>query len=484
MNLSTTLLVALSSIGLFSASGFTAEALKPNIIVVLCDDLGYGDVGFYGAEDIRTPQLDLLAESGTVFTSAYVCHPFCGPSRMGMMSGRYPHTIDAPFNLPNAGHGIEEYNRQGIDVNEVLMSSMLQGAGYYTGAIGKWHMGIDPQFHPNNRGFDDYYGFLGGGHSYFPERFNAIYERQVKSGQTLINDYLLPLERNGVEVDETEYITDGLSREAERFVTEASATGKPFFLYLAYNAPHSPLEAKEEDMAEFAGIEDVDRRTYAGMVYAVDRGVGRLVQALKKNGEYDDTLIVFLSDNGGKLSLGATNGRLREGKGSVYEGGHRVPMFFHWPRNVAPNNRYEHPVSSLDLYPTFAELAGAQISSEKTLDGRSIWASFSVDESVRGTDPLYILRHRTGYSDVGARFGKWKIVRVSQSSWKLFDIEADSAENNDLSSKYPELLQNMIKEVEKWSRTHTQPKWFSAAEEGENWARDKMPHFDKTFEVD
>lgn len=146
-------------------------AEQPNIIVILCDDLGYADVGFNGATDIVTPKLDSLAENGTIFTSAYVTHSFCGPSRMGLMSGRYPHDIGAPFNLPAASNGIAKYNAQGIDVNETLMSTVLQEAGYFTGAIGKWHMGIKPQFHPNTRGFDDYYGFLGGGHRYFPDQY-------------------------------------------------------------------------------------------------------------------------------------------------------------------------------------------------------------------------------------------------------------------------------------------------------------------------
>ncbi len=319
-----TLQAALSLLGLLSVpltGAAVTNAPRPNIVVILCDDLGYSDVGFNGATDIRTPSLDRLARNGTIFSSAYVTHPFCGPSRMGLMSGRYPHTYGAPFNLPNSGQGIEEYNKEGIPVSETLISTVLQDASYYTGAIGKWHMGITQPFHPNTRGFDDFYGFLGGGHMYFPERYRGIYERQSRTGKKYINEYVLPLEHNGKEVRETEYLTDAFSREAVRFIQGAAADSQPFFLHLAYNAPHTPLEAKEEDLKQYANITDKKRQIYAAMVHAVDRGVGEVVDTLKSTSEFDDTLIIFLSDNGGKTSSGATNRPLSKGKGSVYEGG-------------------------------------------------------------------------------------------------------------------------------------------------------------------
>jgi arylsulfatase B len=301
---------------------------RPNVVLILCDDLGYADVGFNGSKDIRTPNLDALATGGTIFMSAYVPHPFCGPSRMGMLTGRYPHRFGAPFNLPNSGLGIESYNRKGIPVGEKLISTVLQEAGYYTGAIGKWHLGIDPQFHPNQRGFDDFFGFLGGGHEYFPEKYVPIYERQRKAGNEHFNEYIVPLEHNGKQVTETEYMTDALSREGVRFVNDAATRGQPFFLYLAYNAPHTPLQAKQEDLAVYAHIKDEKRRTYAAMVHAVDRGVGQVVDALKQTSEFDNTLIVFLSDNGGKLGAGASNRPLKQGKGSVHEAAFACPCSF------------------------------------------------------------------------------------------------------------------------------------------------------------
>lgn len=466
---------------LLSASAF---ADRPNIVLIMCDDLGYSDVGFNGSTDIRTPALDRLAERGTVCTSGYVPHPFCGPSRMGLMTGRYPHEFGAPYNLPGSEAGIEEYDRKGVDVNETLISTVLQKAGYFTGAIGKWHMGIDPQYHPNSRGFDDFYGFLGGGHKYFPSEYRPLYEQQVKNGTKHIWDYLAPLEHNGAEVNETEYITDALSREAVRFIGDAVHKDRPFFLYVAYNAPHTPLEAKEEDLAEFEDIEDDKRRTYAAMVHAVDRGVGDIVRALAESNQFNNTLIVFLSDNGGRLDEGATNVPLREGKGSTYEGGYRVPMFAHWPQQVPAGKRFDYPITALDFYPTFAALAEAKIPAGKHLDGLDIWNDLVTGQVPRREQMIYAIRHGEGVSNVGARRGKWKIVRPGKQDWRLFDIEQDKGEENDLSERHPDLLRSMVREVQQWSQTHTRPEWFHARDARDNWQETGMPNYDETFGVE
>lgn len=471
-------LILLANIGL--ACKPIKKESKPNILVVLCDDLGYADVGFNGSEDIKTPALDKLAADGTIFTSAYVSHPFCGPSRTSIMTGVYPHKIGSQFNLqPNC-----ETTGKGVPKEETFISKVLQDAGYYTGAIGKWHLGSVDKFHPNNRGFDDFYGFLGGGHNYFPKQYRAAYERQKKAGKKVIFEYLLPLEHNGVEVKETEYITDALSREAMRFINDAKDDEKPFFLYLAYNAPHVPLEAKEEDMALFNHIEDKDRRTYAGMVYAVDRGVNSIVETLKKNNQLDNTLIVFFSDNGGKLGKGANNYPLREGKGSACEGGYRVPMFFHWPNKIPAGAKYKHPVSSLDLYPTFAAIGNGTIASDKMIDGKDILADVINGNDARENEMIYCLRHRLAYSDVGARMGKWKALRLKNESWKLYNVEEDAGETNDLSTQHPEILTAIVDSAKLWSNTHIQPYWFHANHEGKNWYEHDMPRFDETFRLD
>ena len=460
-----------------------AAAERPNIVLILCDDLGYSDVGFNGADDIETPQLDQLARDGTIFRSAYAVHPFCGPSRMGLMTGRYPHAFGSPFNLPETGDGNQEYYNQGIDVDETLISTVLQRAGYYTGAMGKWHMGTAPQFHPNARGFDDYYGFLGGGHKYFPEQYRAAYEKQLEAGVERIWDYLTPLEHNGEEVRETEYLTDALSGEAVRFINAAAEKNTPFFLYVAYNAPHTPLEAKKEDIDRFANISDKKRRTYAGMVYAVDRGVGRIAEALRANGSLDNTLLIFLSDNGGQLNSGATNRPLKGGKGDTYEGGYRVPMFFHWPGVIPAGSQYDYPVTALDFYPTFAGLAEAEIPADKKLDGKDLWDDFLAGRSPRPGENIYAVRHRDGFSDVGVRQDQWKACRAYRQPWKLCDVDQDMGEEHDLSAEHRDRLEQMVSQAKAWSETHTAPRWFHALPARDNWIETRMPNYDDTFEM-
>jgi len=459
----------------------TPSEERPNIILILTDDLGYSDVGFNGSKEITTPNLDELALNGTIFSSGYVAHPFCGPSRAALMTGRYPHTIGSQFNLPANS---EVSVGKGIPLEETFMSTMLHDAGYYTGAVGKWHLGAVPAYHPNERGFDDFYGFLGGGHKYFPEEYTEIYAKQKAAGKEVIFDYLKPLEHNGKTVENpTEYLTDELSRKAVDFVNTASKKERPFFMYLAYNAPHVPLEAKESDLEKFSHIEDEDRRTYAAMVYAVDRGIGEIVKSLKANKEYKNTLIVFMSDNGGNTDRGATNHPLTGRKGDTWEGGYRVPMFFHWPEKIRSGSTFSHPVTALDLYPTFAGLAKANLSEDKKLDGKNIWQAVSSEQDTRKGAPVFVLRHREGYSDVGIRQDQWKALKTNQNEWKLFNINEDIAETTDLSKQHPEQLKTMVLEAQTWSKTHTEPQWFDPEKLSKDWEEQEMAKFKGTFEV-
>ncbi len=481
MNISRITLFIVSLLA-FSISISAAE--RPNIIVIMCDDLGYADVGFNGSKDIKTPELDRLAEGGTICSSGYSAHPFCGPSRMGFLAGRYPHAIGTPYNLPNTADGFKEADLGGIPVGEILLSKALQDSGYYTGLVGKWHLGVQSEFHPNVRGFEDFYGFLGGGHFYFPEKYKPIYERQLKSGKEPINDYLLPLEHNGQEVEETEYLTDAFSREAARFIEDASQKDQPFFLFLSYNAPHSPLEAKEEDLAMYSHVNDKNRRVYSGMMQAVDRGVGRVVEALKKTGEYEDTLIVFTSDNGGKLSLGANNYPLKHGKGSASEGGFRVPFFFHWPEHVPAGKVFDHPVTSLDLYPTFLGLSGAKLPGGKTLDGLDIMPNLKEGSNPRPGGMIFATRHRGGFSEISGRHDRWKVIRDSKEGpWRLYDLDTDIGETRDVSAYNPERLQELVAEVKEWTETHVEPRWFHSVEEMKSWKKESMPRYEEVFEL-
>ncbi|WP_276167465.1 sulfatase family protein [Zobellia alginiliquefaciens] len=460
-----------------------AQETRPNILVVLCDDLGYADVGFNGATDIVTPEMDKLAKNGTIFSSAYVAHPFCGPSRSALLTGRYPHLTGTPYNLFHNSSDRDEDNL-GVPVEETYMSKVLQNAGYYTSAIGKWHLGSAPKFHPNKRGFDNFYGFLGGGHDYFPAKYNITYKSQVKSGVENIRDYLWPMEHNGKPANETEYITDEFSREASNSIRLATKKKQPFFIYLAYNAPHVPLQAKAEDIAKFSHIEDKDRRTYAAMVYAVDRGIGNIVKTLKETGQLDNTLIVFLSDNGGNFDHGANNYPLKGTKGDTYEGGYRVPMFFHWPKRIKKEQRFDFPVSAMDLYPTFVELANAKLPEGKELSGKNI-----IEDVIQQTEPykdemIFSLRYREGYNDVGARLGDWKITRMGNEPWRLHNLKEDIGEKKNLAGRHPERLKEMVARTQEWTNSFVAPLWVYSRKDQELWNSGVMPNYEGTFEVD
>lgn len=471
----TTLTITLALFGLMlsTATSNADEATRPNIVLILADDLGYGDVGFNGATDIRTPTLDRLASAGTTFSSAYVVHPFCGPSRMALLSGRYPYEFGAPYNLPDHSKGL--YRDQGISTDETLISTVLQDAGYRTGIMGKWHLGQQPKFHPNQRGFDDFYGFLGGGILYF-----GPYKANNTAGN--VWDYKRFPEHNGVDVTsltKNDYMTDVLSGEGARFIKESSKSEEPFFLFMSYNAPHTVLAAKDEDMAEYPQLKG-KRRTYAGMVRALDRGVNSLVDALKASDQYDNTLIVFLSDNGGRTDQGASNFPLRGVKGDTYEGGYRTPMFFHWPGVVKAGERYDHPVTALDFYPTLAGLGNATIPTEKQLDGKDIWEAVLAGDNAREGELIYTIRHQSNATDIGARKDEWKICRKN-GKWHLFNLQEDIDETNDLSTKYPERLKKMVAEVEKLCQSHTRPLWFDNEKQEERWKTNRLPYFDHTF---
>lgn len=473
----------LTTTALITASGLSFAAdERPNILVILADDLGYADVGFNGSPDIKTPNLDELAKQGVTMSSAYAAHAFCGPSRAGLLTGRYPHKFGSQFNLPRN----KDSGGLGVPLEETFMSKVLQDAGYYTGVVGKWHLGETQEFHPNNRGFDDFYGFLNGGHHYFPEDYEERYNSQRARGMdyTIFN-YLRPLEHNGKEVKATQYLTDELSDQASNFIKKSSEDEDPFFLYLSYNAPHTPLEATKEDMAQFPNITDKKRKIYAGMVYALDRGVGEVVKTLKQTGQYENTLIVFFSDNGGKPPAGGNNAPLRGRKGDTLEGGFRVPMFFHWPEKIKSGREYKHVISALDLYPTFTKLANATLPPNKKLDGLNVMPAVLDNKNARPGQSIFAMRHRYGYSDVAIRKDDYKALLFGKDAkWELYDVQNDPAESKNLSKKYPVMLRELVEEGEVWSWQHAEPKWFHIHKEGFDWREKSMPRFHETFAID
>ncbi|MFZ5831987.1 MAG: sulfatase [Planctomycetota bacterium] len=422
-------------------TAFAQAAEKPNVIVILVDDMGYADVGFNGCKDIPTPNIDRIAKEGIRFSEGYVSHPFCSPTRAGLMTGRYQQRFGHENNPKYDPHD-ESY---GLPTDEILLPRVLNEAGYATGLVGKWHLGAHPQFHPMQRGFTEMYGFLGGGHDYFKTQL----EGEPK-------EYLIPIHRDGKPEAFEGYLTDALSREAVAFVERH--TKDPFFLYLAYNAPHTPLQAPEEYLNRFRSISNEKRRTYAAMVSAVDDGVGKLLAALNQAGLDERTLIFFFSDNGGPIgerSNGSDNTPLRQGKGSVYEGGFRVPFAMRWTGTLAAGKEYNHPVVSLDVFPTAAALAGAKLPEGRTIDGVNLMPYLLGKNQGR---PHEVLFWRSGGGPTGAvRAGDQKLARPAGSDWQLYDLENDISETSDLAAEKPAVVAELQKQYEQWDAQLIQP---------------------------
>lgn len=408
-------------------------ARKPNIVVVVSDDMGFDDLGYQGSEDCRSPHLDRIRNEGVSFDNGYVTHPFCSPSRAGLLTGRYQHRFGHENNMLFDLNDAET----GLPLEERTMADLLSDAGYTTGVVGKWHLGAHPRFHPFERGFDYMYGFVGGGHDYFDHG---------SPGRT--EQHFIPIEHNGEIVAKDEYLTTTLGKEAASFVRQKAE--EPFFLYFAFNAPHSPLQAPDEMIEKFAHIEDEGRRTYAAMVWAMDEAIGMVDAALEETGVKDDTLFVFINDNGGPTGNKSSNAPLRGTKRTLYEGGVRVPFLMRWPGKIEAGSTYSEPVSALDILPTALAAAGAEGSPEHPLDGVDLMPYLSGEVQGAPHERLY-WRCFDGV-EAAVREGKWKWVRHGRdSSPELFDLSADIEERNDVASANPEVAERLQAAWQGWS---------------------------------
>lgn len=410
-------------------------ARKPNVIIILADDLGYADVSFNGCEDYTTPHIDSIARGGVRFSNGYVSHPFCSPTRSGLMTGRYQQR----YGHENNPRYDPRDEVAGLPVTETTVAQVMARQGYITGQIGKWHLGAAPKFHPLKRGFQEQYGFIGGGHDYF----KAEMEGEPK-------EYLIPIQRDGKPVVEKEYLTDAFSREAEAFVRRHAR--EPFFLYLAYNAPHTPQQVSDKYLSRFSHVQDKKRQLYSAMNTALDEGVGRLLSALTDLKLDDDTLVFFLSDNGGPVGVnGSNNAPLRGGKGSLYEGGMRVPFAARWRGRLPEGKVYNAPVISLDIFPTAVAAGGGQVPREnKKLDGVDILPHLLEKTSRPPHERLF---WRTGGGESFAvREGRYKLFKTRRDGAQLYDLEADIGETKDLAAARPDLLRKLTQASENWNR--------------------------------
>lgn len=434
---------------------------KPNILFILADDMGYGDSGATGSQTIRTPHLDALARSGVLCTRGYVPAPVCSPSRAGLLTGRDPRRFGYEGNL-NQGpsHYATRPELLGLPPGEHTLGDHLKAAGYRTGLVGKWHLGDGGTFHPNQRGFEHFCGMLGGSHGYFPT---------AEKNQ---------LERNGAKLTKfsSPYLTTFFTDEALRFI-EAGQEQHPWFLFLSYNAPHTPMQATEDDLALYAHIKDKKRRTYAAMMHSLDQNVGRLLKHLENSGKRDDTLIVFLSDNGGASDNGSWNGSLSSTKGTLREGGVRVPFFVSWPGTLPAGLTHDGVVSGLDLLPTFLAAAAAEPlplrSAMSHEDPRNFRRGVEAYGAYDGIDLLPVLKgDRKGpdrllfwrlQGQVAVLKGNDKLISLSHRPAQLFRPAGDPGEQHDRSSEDAETLADLYQELGRWqSLLPTVPLWGSS----------------------
>jgi arylsulfatase A-like enzyme len=422
-----------------------AQTRRPNVVLIVADDMGYGDIGPYGSKDIPTPNLDKLAREGVRFTDAYVTGPYCSPTRAGLLTGKYPQRFGHEFNIGAAA----EHADVGLPVNETTMADRFRAAGYRTAVFGKWHLGSAPRYHPLERGFDEFFGFLHGQHSYIsptPNPNNPLYDGRKT-------------------VTEPAYLTDVLADRAVDFINRNRT--QPFLLYLAFNAVHIPLQATDKYLSRFANIKDERRRTYAAMLSAMDDGIGKTLAAL----DPDNTIIIFFSDNGGPTTVGGVNGSsnapLKGSKRTTWEGGIRVPFIIKWKGHITAGTTYSQPMIQLDLLPTTLAVAGIKYD-PRNFDGVNILPFLTGKRSGRPHETLY---WRLGYL-MAIRKGDWKLVRMSDEGFhqdpapltdltalELYNLKDDIGEANNLASKQPKKVKELADDWNRWAKGMSKPLW-------------------------
>ncbi len=411
-------------------TGFAMAQERPNIVLIVADDLGYADCGFNGGRDIQTPNLDKLAAAGAVLETLYV-QPVCSPTRAALMTGRYPMRYGLQVGV------IRPWADYGLPLQERTMAAALKEVGYTTAICGKWHLGsFDKAYWPNARGFDHAYGHLFGALDYF----------------THIRDGKLDWYRNGVPLEEEGYTTHLLAREATAFIGRQDKS-KPFLLYLPFNAVHTPLQVPQEYLKPYAHLKS-QRRTLAGMLAAMDEAIGQVVAAVEAKGLRGQTLFVFSSDNGGYAPGRVTdNGPLRAGKGTLYEGGVRAAAFAAWDGHIPARSRIKTPLHTVDWCPTLLKLAGASIEQKLPLDGRDAWPALAEGKPSPHDEILLNAAPTEG----ALRAGDWKLV-LSGQKVELFNVVQDVGEKNNVAEQFPDRVKDLRERYERLASQAVPPR--------------------------
>ena len=413
---------------------------KPNIVFILVDDLGFKDVGYHGGT-IKTPNIDKLASEGTRLEQFYV-QPVCSPTRSSLMTGRYPMRYGLQVGV------VRPWAQHGLPLEERTLAQALKEAGYATAICGKWHLGhLNSKYLPTSRGFDHQYGHYNGALDYF----------------THIRDKGLDWHRNDRPLRVEGYTTNLIADESVRLI-EQHDTSRPLFLYVPFNAPHSPFQAPQSYIDMYANIVDKRRRIYAAMVTCMDNAVGRIVSAIGKRRLTQSTLIIFCSDNGGVGGV-ADNGRLRGQKAQLYEGGIRVPAIAVWPGVLKAGAVVNEPLHIVDMYPTLLRLAGARLEQALPLDGKDAWPTMVHGKPTPHEEILFNVTPANG----AIRCGDWKLVhngsiganntgdKVEQNVFELFNLAEDPYEKNDLSDQHPRKLAELKRRLESYANQAVKP---------------------------
>ncbi|WP_452228493.1 MULTISPECIES: sulfatase-like hydrolase/transferase [unclassified Lacinutrix] len=418
---------------------------KPNIVFLFVDDAGYADFGFQGSDVMITPNLDKLAKQGVKFTQGYVTDATCGPSRAGLITGKYQQRFGyQEINVPNYMSENSKFlgDDMGLPLDQKTIADYLKTVGYTNAVYGKWHLGNADRFHPLNRGFDEFYGFRGGARSYFGyKNFNGVHHDNK-------------MERNFGNFEEPKgYATDVFADEAISFIEKNQ--NNPFFIYLAFNAVHTPMEATEEDLKQFPNLKG-KRKEVAAMTLALDRACGKVLDKLKELGLEDNTIIVFSNDNGGPTDKNASlNLPLSGTKSNHLEGGLRVPFLMKWPEKLKANTVYDYPVSTFDLLPTFYAAGGGDFADLDDVDGVDLVPFVNGLNSERPHEYLFWKKEARAV----CRYKDWKLIRFADRPAELYDLSKDITEQNDLAATEPELVKTMFKKLFEWELTQERPLW-------------------------
>ena len=410
---------------------------KPNIIIILADDAGYSDFGFMGSDEIKTPNLDQLALDGVTFNNAYVSASVCSPSRAGLLTGMYQQRFGHECNLDS------DVNNS-FDPNQITIAEALKTEGYTTGLIGKWHLGDKTQNHPLKNGFDYFWGFISGARNYFYDP-NEVNRNSIRN---VVENYS--------QTNFEGYLTDVLGEKAISFIDKNNQSNNPFFLFLSFNAPHTPMQAKEEVLEKF---KNNPRQVYASMMWSMDEAIGHVIDALKENNQYDNTIIYFLSDNGAAMSNNASPFPYKGWKGNQFEGGIKTPMIMTWKNKIKSNTQFDGFISALDIFKTSLEVSNVNDDLMANADGKNIMNY--LNDNIIQNENLFWRKDKMAT----VRSGNYKLIRLNDTSTVLYNIENNYFEDLDLKLKEPSVHDSLFKLLLAWEDRLIDPNWI----ENKDW---------------